>query len=81
MHGNEEAAALEGEPHPPARRRRSGRRAQPERLAFELEQLLGVRLTPLVLDRFEHAPLGRRELVDLLRELVRIAEHLPGGLE
>ena len=69
VHRDEQRAPLEREADAAARGRRARRRPQAQRLALELEQLLGVDLAAVVLDALEDAPLGGRELRDLLGEL------------
>ncbi len=81
VHGHEQSAPLEREAHPASRRRRPRRRAHPQRLSFELQELLGICLAPFALHRLQHAPLGAGQLLDLLGQLRGIAEHLPRGLE
>ena len=81
VHGNEERAPLQRKADSTPRRRRSGGRAHAQRLALELEQLLGVHLSSFGLDTLEDTPLGRRKLGDLLAELLRVSEDVPGRLE
>src|SRR5204863_6951020 len=81
MHRDEKAATLEREADTPARRCGAGCGAKTERFAFELEELLGVDFAAELLDAFEDATLGCRELFDLLGELWRIAKDFPCGLE
>src|SRR6185437_2676267 len=55
--------------------------AQAQRLALQIEQLLGVDLAPAALDALQELALDGGYLVDLRAELGRIAELLPRGLE
>ena len=81
VHGHEEPAPLERKSDATARGGRPCRGAQAQRFALELEELLRVRFAPFVRDRLEHAPLRAGELLDLLPQLLRIAQDLPGRLE
>ena len=78
---NQEAAPLQGESDPAPGLGRAGGGAQTERLALELEQLVGVDLAALLLDGVEQLALARWELVHFGAERGLLAEGLPGHLE
>jgi hypothetical protein len=81
VHGHEEAAPFERKTDAAPGGRRPHRAAQPERLALEIQKLLGVDLAADLLHRREQLALERRKLLHLARQPLGIAEHLPRRLE
>ena len=79
--GDEEGAPLQREARAATGRVDAARAAQAQRLALEVEQLLGVDLAAAALDVLEQLALDGGHLLDLGAQVGGVAELLPGGLE
>ena len=81
VNGHQEPASLQRETDAASGLRRPLGGSQTQRLAFELEQLVGLDFTAFVLDPFENTPFGWGKLRDFFGETLGVAQKLPGRFE
>lgn len=81
VHRDQEATALEREADAATRRCRPGGAAQPQRLAFEIEELFRVHLAAYLLDGAKELALHGREGVDFFVEANGVVERFPSRLQ